>query len=388
MIKRTEFTNLPRLQNLVAESGFDAVLATSLVNVTYCAGFYDPGRRIMPNRTHAVVWPAVGEPTLIVPFYRVETETFIQDVRGYDFYIRDEELWDPRGRARVHRAPIGLLADVLLEKGLASGRIGLEMASFPAGHYEALRAVLPAVEFADCESLFDEARMVKTAAEIDLLQSAGIVTERAIRAGFELAESGSSSRDMANSIGRFLAEFGADAVAFVELDVMSGGKRFSYLEQPVPIQQGDLLRVDVGGLFDGYYSDVARMAVVGEPGPSQRATYRKLYQVQRHIITDILRPGVPGKELFGATSKTFEKAGFKTPWGVIVHGLGLYIHERPWIRECETYELEAGLVLCVEAISHGPDEEMWHVEDLILVTDDGAQELTTYGSSDELFVII
>jgi hypothetical protein len=45
------------------------------------------------------------------------------------------------------------------------------------------------------------------------------------------------------------------------------------------------------------------------------------------------------------------------------------------------------MVLCVEAISHGPDEEMWHVEDLVLVTEAGAKELTTYGSSNELYVI-
>jgi Xaa-Pro aminopeptidase len=386
-MNRAQFTNQERLRALIARSGFDAVLATSRENVTYCAGFYDPGLRTMPNRTHAALWPAEGAPVFIVPQYRLGAETLIEDVRGYDFYIRDERLLDPRGRAHVHRAPIDLLAQVLREKGLAEGRVGLEMESLPAAHYAELRRQLPQAEFVDGTSLLAEARMVKTPAEIEVLTAAGIATEKAIRVGFELARPGSTSRDIAVAISDALLRLGAEEVAFLELDVISHGRKLDYLEQVTALQKGDLVRVDVGGFFAGYYSDVARMAVVGEPTAEQRDFYQRLYTVQREIIERILRPGIPGHELFAETSRAFAGAGFETPWGMIVHGLGLYIHERPWVRETESYALEPGMVLCVEAISHGPGEEMWHVEDLVLVTDSAAQELTTHVDAGDLFVI-
>lgn len=386
-VDRTPFFDLHRLRKLVAESDFDVVLATSLENVTYTSGLYDPGMRTLPNRMHIAVWPAEGEAVFIVPEYRIGRQTFIEDVRGYDFYVRDKLLRDPRGRVLVHRWPMSLLAEVLEEKGLAGGRVGLEKSTFPAGAYEELKGLVPSAEFVDCESLFVEARMVKTSAEIELLQRAGVATERAIRVGFELAQPGDTSRGIANAIGSAITKFGAGEVAFLQLDVLREGRRHNYLDEPVTLKQGDLLRVDAGGYFAGYNSDVARMAVVGQPNSEQRSIYGRLLGVQRRIINDIIKPGIPGNELFKQVDEAFEDAGFKTPWGMIVHGIGLYIHERPWIREMESYELEPGVVLCVEAISHGPEEEMWHIEDLIVVTDEGATVLTTYSSPDDLFVI-
>jgi Xaa-Pro dipeptidase len=384
---RTSFTNQDRLRVLIEGSDLDALLITGRENVTYAAGFYDPGLRTMPNRTHALLWPAGGEPVFIVPQYRLGAETLIEDVRGYDFYVREEGVLDPRGRAHVHRAPVDLLVEVVREKGLAEGRIGLEMESLPAGLYAALRRRLPGATFVDATSLLAEARMVKTPAEIELLQAAGLATEKAIRVGFELARLGTTSRDVAVTISDALLRLGAEEVAFLELDVMAQGRKLDYRERVAALQKGNLVRVDAGGFFAGYYSDVARMAVVGEPTAEQRAFYGRLFGVQREIIERILRPGVPGHRLFAETRRAFDEAGFETPWGMIVHGLGLYIHERPWVREAESYALEPGMVLCVEAISHGPGEEMWHVEDLVVVTEGGVEELTTHTDASRLFVI-
>ena len=145
-------------------------MATSLENVTYISGLHDLNMRTLTDRMYIVVWPAEGHPTFITPSYRAQAGLFIDDVRSYDFYARDEVLKDPRGRSLVDRSPIPLLAEVLDEKGLATGRIGLEKMHFPVARYEELSALLPSAEFVDCGSLFDEARMVKTAAEIDLLR--------------------------------------------------------------------------------------------------------------------------------------------------------------------------------------------------------------------------
>jgi Xaa-Pro aminopeptidase len=229
--------------------------------------------------------------------------------------------------------------------------------------------------------------MVKTPAEIQLLQHAGTVTEKAIQCAFELAHPGAEATGVAREIGCLLTRLGAEQVAFVQLDVLRDGRRLGYGRRPVHLMEGDWIRVDAGGYFSGYYSDVARMAVVGSPSPEQLSTYKRLLAVQKAIIQDVVRPGVPGSELFLEISETFEEAGFDTPWGVIVHGIGLHIHERPWIREQESHDLPPGSVHCVEAISHGPAEEMWHIEDLVVVTEDGSRELTTYADTDDPFMI-
>ena len=381
---RVKFTNRERLGKLVEESSFDAVLATSLENVTYASGFYESQMRIMPNRMHIVVWPVDGEPVFIVPEYHLGAGTFIEDKRGYDFYVRDELLKDPRGRVLVHRWPMSLLAEVLREKGLTAGRIGLEKSTFPTEAYEELRELMPSAEFVDCKSLFDEVRMVKTPAEIELLQSAAIATEKAIRIGFDLARPGDTTKSIANSIGYAMTKLGADEVAFLELDVRSGGKKFDYVHQPVELKPGDLVRVDVGGYFAGYWSDIARIAVVGEPTPEQRSNYRGLLGVQDRIIGN-MKPGITGRELFQQTIKVFEETGLEPPWGMIIHGIGLYIHERPWVRELETYELQPNMTFMVEVYSPGMPHGQ--IEDLVLVTEDGARVLSPRSPADEPYII-
>ena len=169
---------------------------------------------------------------------------------------------------------------------------------------------------------------------------------------------------------------------------MSGGKRLGYLEEPSELKEGDLLRVDAGGFFFGYSSDVARMAVVGEPNAEQRSTYQKLFGIQRKVINEIMRPGRSGRELLQLANKAFEEFGLKPHPRSIAHGLGLFIHERPWLREAETYELQPGMVLCVEIIKAGQDpDEMWQLEDLIVMTEEGARELTTYSATDQFYII-
>ena len=233
--------------------------------------------------------------------------------------------------------------------------------------------------------------MVKTTAEIELLQSAGIATEKAIQTGFALARPGDTGRSVADSIGSAIVKLGADSAASLVVEV--GGKRLEheYLEAPAELKEGDPVRFDGGGYFAGYYSDVARMAVVGEPSAEQRSLYERLVGVERRVINEIMKPGRSGRELLQLTSKVCEEFKLKPNPSNIAHGLGLFIHERPWLREAETYELEPGMVLCVEIIKDYDDppfeDQMWQVEDLIVITEEGARKLTTYSSTDELFVI-
>ena len=385
---RAELMDRDRLEMLIRESDYGAVLVTSLENLAYACGYYNPGFRQMPNRMHVAIWPREGTPVFLVPQYNMGLKSFIQERRGYDFYARDTPVNDPRGCVHVVRSAMPALAEILEEMGLAGGRIGLEMGHFPASRYQELRKLLPDAELVDCDSLFYEARMIKTAAEIELLRSASIATLKAIQVAYELARPGDSIRSVADSMTSAMVRLGADKIAFLELDVIRGKESFDYLSEPVALKQGDVLRVDMGGYFDGYYSDLARVAMVSKPDPEQLAMYHKLLGVQRTIINDLIKPGLTGGELFRSIKGTFQGAGLKTPWGMIIHGIGLYIHERPWARELETYRLEPNMALMVEVYHHGYDGKIrQQIEDLVLVTESGARVLSTYGSTDEPYLI-
>jgi Xaa-Pro aminopeptidase len=379
--------NDKRIERLVEESGLEAVIATSLENVTYLSGYYNPQMRVLTDRMYIVIWPAQKNPVLIAPGHGPEN-ILIRDVRGYDFYARDVVKKDYRERSHVDQSPIPLLSKTLRDMGFSKSRIGIEKMHFPVQRYEELRDLLPSIEIVDCGSVFDEIRMIKTEAEIKLLQKAGKATEKAIRIGFETAGSGDSLKSIADAISSAILNHGADRVAFIELEAMSGGKRYDYLEENKILESGDLIKVDAGGYFHGYYSDVARMAVVGPPEDSQRSFYERLKGVHEKIIGDVIMPCHSGKELLKKANNAFKEFGFRPHPRSIAHGLGLYIHERPWIREAETYKLEPGNVICVETINVREDpNQMWHIEDLIHVTEDGAKKLTTYSSTDELYII-
>lgn len=384
----TKLSNLARLYKLIDESDLDAIVATSLENVAYTSGFYNAGLRQEPNRLHIAIWPKGGQPVFVVPQYNLDLDSFIQDRRGYDRYLRKDLIKDQRGRSEQLSSPIPVLAEVLREKGLSDGRIGLEKMHFPALRYEELKESMPSAKFVACESLFNEARMIKTPAEIQHLQQASITTLKAIQAGFLLAKPGDTPRRVANQIGGALDVRGADSRFFLELDGMADGKRFDFLGEPIQLKQGDIIRVDAGGVFAGYLSDVARMAVVEKISPEYQSTYQRLILVQKKLIEQIIKPGLTGSELFRQTEQAFQNVGLKVPWGMIVHGIGMDIHERPWIREMETYTFEPNMTLMVEVYNHGPGGKIQiQIEDLVLVTEKGAKVLSTFGSTEQPFII-
>lgn len=384
---RSTLSNLSRLKILVEESELDAVIATSPENITYFAGFYNPQMRVLTDRMYIIFWPAEGEPVFIAPGQAREN-LLIKDFRGYDFYARDINNVDYRGRSYVDQSPINILNKVIIEKELSNGSIGIEKNHFPVNRFEELNKLFPSATFLDSSSVFDEARMIKTDAEIQLLQSAGITTEKAIQQSFEETKTGDTSTSLANNISNSLLKMGADSVAFIELEVMSNGKRYDYLEAPMALKPGDLIKVDAGGYFNGYYSDVARMAVVDRPSFEIKSRYKRLRAVHKKMINHVLKPGYQGCELLIEANAVFKEFNFRPHPRSIAHGLGLYIHERPWLREAETYEIKPNMVLCVETINVRTDpNEMWHIEDLIKITEEGTKKLTNYSSTEELYII-
>ena len=388
MTSREHLRNTAEVNRLLRLANLDALVTTTPENVCYLAGLYIPNPVRLREREHVVVWPSQGEPTLITPQRQSGEPLAISDVRGYDFYQRTEAATDARGHAYVHRSAGPLLIEVLKEKDLGATRIGVERSELSAELYQLLNATLPHATFVDSTSLLQEARMAKTPQEIELLRAAANATAKAIQVSFELARPGDTARDLAHTIESALLRFGADSITFIELEVIRNDIRLDYFSHNTTFIPGDIIRVDVSGCFAGYMSDIARTGVVLECTTDLLDQYHKIKHVQTRIIHEAIIPGHTGADLYARVDSIFRQTDLKTPWGMIVHGIGLGLHERPWLREVETFTIRPNMTLMVEIYYHGPDGQIrQHVEDLVVVADAGAMVVNTFESPPEPFVI-
>ncbi len=360
--------NVGRFEVLLAESGLDAVIANSLENVSYLSGARMVMQRLIPDRLALLLWPADGAPAIVI-------------CKGEDVACRDDcQIKDMRSYTEFVTSPMDLLADVIAEKGLAKGRLGLELHSLPASYVNQMRERLPGATLVDCGDLLDRTRMIKTPVEIDALATAGRATDRAIRSAFERASVGESEKKVADDISAGVTAAGADVLNFMFLG--TGTRSFEWHARPgaTCLEAGHVLHTDVAGNFVGHWSDLARTAFVGRPSRRQRDIYDRLYQT--HVETlEAVRPGLRAGDLYSICHAAYQKVGLPFQMAHIGHGLGLGLHEYPMLKPTTEEPLQPGMVLCIEPAYLDPGVAGYHIEDLVLVTDNGAEVLTDYKSA-------
>ena len=366
--------NLQRFEALLAESGMDGVIASSLENVSYLSGARIVMQRLIPDRLALLFWPSQGDPAIVV-------------CKGEDVACRDDcRIQDLRAYTEFVDSPIDLLADVIVEKGLANGRLGLETHSLPSGYVNLLRKRLPNATLVDCGDLMDRVRMIKTPEEIEALSAAGRATDRAIHSAFSRASVGESEKKVADGITAGVTAAGADVLNFLFLGTGSRSFEWHARAGAARLEAGDVLHTDVAGNFVGYWSDLARTAFVGTPNPHQRDIYSRLYQT--HVETlEAIRPGLRAGDLYTICEAAYQKVDLRFQMAHIGHGLGLGLHEYPMLKPTTDELLQPGMVLCIEPAYLDPGVAGYHIEDLVLVTSDGREVLTDYESAREAQVI-
>jgi len=378
MSERAKFTNRERLREHIRRSGCDVVLACSPENVVYTSGFYNFDIRLLPDRILTTVWPAEGEPAFVVMDRRVEEARrhgFIADVRGYTLV---DGIFPTE--------PMALVAEAIRERGLARGRIGYEALYLPAWHLQQLQQELPQATFVPCDFMFDDVRMVKTPAEIEHMAWAANQTLRAIANAYEQARPGDTERSIVNHMMYITTKLGADSVP---INVFASGPRTQdghHLAEDVPIQPGDIIRVDYGGCFQGYFTDLVRMAVVGPPSDAQRRVYDLMVAAHRHVIEQT-RPGLTGAEWYQMMMGVHRQAPDDLTAFGMGHCIGLGIHDRPILTQVEPRRLEPDMLLMVEQMYRVPGQVFYHIEDLVRITPTGCEVLSTYTPIDEMYVI-
>jgi Xaa-Pro aminopeptidase len=358
---------------IMRREGLEALIAISPENVFYSTGAYIITQKNIRDRLAIALFSEKYRPAFIICGIEeklVKSQTWINDIRSY-IEFKD--------------SPIKFLIDSVLEMGLEKSRVGIEMHYLCARDFINLRKDLPDVEFVECKHIFEKVRMIKEPEEIDLLANIASATRKGAEAAFTTCNIGDTEKKLADQMTINLIQQNVDRIEFM---VLATGKR-TLLSHPTPNQtkltKGDIVRVDYGGVFSGYLSDLARTVVVGKPNFIQADTYKKLIHIEGELIEN-LQVGVQACSIYKKWEELFEKNGlhFSTPH--IGHGLGIDVHEPPIISPLDKTEFKENMVINLEPlVIH--EGFFYHIEDTILITKDGPKILTGADLNDQIPII-
>jgi Xaa-Pro dipeptidase len=364
---------IEKQRRVIRKQGLDAFVISSPENIAYTADIVVPSQAIVRHRLVLCLVPLQGDPEIIA--VNIE-ESFVKSNGSIERVIAYNEFTED---------PVQILANRVKAAGLGQGRIGLEFTAISMNARETLEKGLPGASFVPVDKLFQEMRMVKTEGEIAKLREMGAVAERAARRAFEQVRAGMTEMDLGRLITEGFVAGGGDKLTML---VVGAGERSGIANAAPtrrPLRPKDIIRIDVIGTGGNYYSDVARTAVIGEATPVQRKAWAHLVEARR-VALEAMRPGASPRAMYQQYAKYMERSGLPTI-KFLGHGLGLTLHEEPYIGPYRDSALQSGMVLCIEPLCWYPDQWGVQLEDEIIVTENGYEIITEQYDETELYTI-
>lgn len=219
-------------------------------------------------------------------------------------------------------------------------------------------------------------REVKTPEEIQKLRVSCDIASRAFDKILQDIKVGVTEKELASRLSHYMVMEGADTKPYGGI-LISGPK--TSLLHGIPgnraLEYGDFVLMDYGCQYDGYLSDMTRTVVVGKATPKQKEVYNICRQMTEDVEA-IIKPGVTGEDCYQASLKAIEGTEYM-PYNYtgIGHGVGLFVHELPFIGKNHTDVLQAGSVMTVEPGIYIPGWGGVRIEDQGIITEDGYENL-------------
>lgn len=236
------------------------------------------------------------------------------------------------------------------------------------------------------DKLLSNARILKSENEISKIEKAQRITEEAYLELLNMVKPGVTEAELALELEFLMRRKGASGVSFDLITI--AGKKTS-MPHGVPdnsvVQRGDFVTFDIGAIYDGYHSDMTRTIAVGEVSDEQKEIYSIVLEAQLAALEKV-KPGVNAGDIDKTARDIIVKHGygeyFKHSTG---HGVGLEIHEQPFVSPKSSTILSSGMVITVEPGIYIPDKFGVRIEDMVVVTKDGFRNFANL--SKELLVI-
>lgn len=375
-------SRINKLINKMNDDNIDAVILTSDENTYYFSGF------------RSIVWDSkVSTPGVIV--ITKDKDMILATTKGgietakVTSCIEDIRFYGSDGYSTYAKA----ITSILDEKKLLNGRIGFELGQGHKMHlnYYATQDLfneLKSSVIVDAAQVLWSVRSIKSFLEIDRIRKCCDINIRAIQKGFDELNEGMTELELFRNIAQEYFRLGAEKT--LTLGIRAGNERYSQGNCPPserPINKGEIILVDGGPVYKGYYSDIIREAVIGKPTDYQLEMFN-LAREACYIGINKVKPGVPINEVCRAVDNFMDNSKFadinvyKNWCG---HGIGVGVHEFPMIDIHTDTILEPGMVFAIEPYLYEDGVGSLGIEENILVTENGC-ELLTKSNSNLIFI--
>ena len=340
------------------DQNIDLLAISRSSNMFYITGFTDePGERLL-----MLLIPKDGDPVFLVPeiyVHQVKQSSSIKNI----IPIKDSE------------EPVSKLEGALEKFEIEPERVAIDDTMW-ASFVLMLKEAVPGSVFCPASDVMAPLRRVKSSEEIKDMEKAGIIADRAFERVSELSFEGMEERQVARALEEEMLEGGGEEIAF-ETIVASGpnsalphhraGKR--------KIRAGDVVILDFGCRINGLCSDTSRTVICGQASKKQEEIYRIVKDAQENAYQAV-RPGIEAQEVDRVAREYIAKNGFGKEFpNRTGHGIGLDVHEEPYIVEGNSLKLKEGMVFSVEPGIYIRGQYGMRVEDIAVVTEDGGKRL-------------
>jgi Xaa-Pro aminopeptidase len=357
-------------QQLMAQAGFDALLLTTEPEVRWFTGFHSQFWH-SPTRPWFVVVPAQGKPVAVIPAIGESgmAQTWVDDVRVWSSPDRDAD-------------GLAMLVDCLRACAQRHRVIGVPMGHeshvrLPMNDFEHIREQLHDVRIADARPLMRGLREIKSELEIDKIRHICALTGDAFAALPSLIGAGMTEREICTALKLEILHRGADDVPYLIAGSGRGGYD-SIIMGPTDriVEHGDVLIIDTGAVFDGYFCDFDRNFAFGVVDDAVRAAHEVCWDATQAGI-EAARPGASAQDLWRAMWQVLETGGaLGSDVGRLGHGLGMQLTEGHSNMCGDETVMRPGLVTTLEpGMAFAPGKLMVHEEDIV-IREEGCELLT------------
>ncbi|MGH2347657.1 MAG: M24 family metallopeptidase, partial [Chloroflexota bacterium] len=322
-----------RLRQALRAAGIDLLALAPTNNLRYIlGGFAPPG----DERFCALLVTADGIAMVIPSLNLQQAREHLNDVPFYDY--ADEA------------GPSAALAKALRFLQAAQAPIVAVDEEMYADHLLVLQAVLPTATYRRAGEVVAPLRSRKDAAEIELLKAAAATADAGVRAVYEALRPGITEVQLVDVAGTAMRRAGADAVAFAGVGAGAHSALPHHHPDQTALRAGDVVFIDIGSTLNGYCSDITRMAIVGGAAPDPEfERVRAVVEAAVRAALDTARPGVAARAVDAAAREVITAAGYGENFVHRTgHGLGLSVHEPPYITSTEDLVLDEGMVFSIE----------------------------------------
>ncbi|MBB5324932.1 Xaa-Pro dipeptidase [Anoxybacillus tepidamans] len=347
---------MKKAQAILEKNGWEAVIASSPANFFYFTGTWLDSH----ERLQAVVIPRTGSASIIVHEMSREEISLPDEVQLI--------LW------KDGESAVKTLAGLLPEYGV----VAVDN-QWPSEKLIDLMSIRKHLSFVKSTPVIGALRLRKDETEIELLRKSGEIADRVMKKIISFVKPGMTEKQVADELKRLFQIEGVERLSFQPIiGAGANGAIPHHQSDETRLTEGDMIVIDMGGIKDHYCSDMTRTIVIGEPTEEMVKVYEIVRKAQDEAVKAI-KPGVPMKLIDQVARSIISEAGYGEFFTHRTgHGLGIEVHEEPYLTSNNEQLLEEGMVVSVEPGIYLSGKFGVRIEDIVVVTSNGAERLNHF----------